>query len=171
MLKNTKKGIKDRHNGNIMLKKDGRVAHIDFGFVFGMAPGKDKVPYTNFSMERAPFKLTHEMAEVMGGEKGKLWKYYVTLMTDGMLVARKNHETIITLIEIMGFKSRYPCFQQPGGGLKRVLRELKQRIFFDVKDSKIPQKIEALAKRSLHSRGTILYEKFQKFSNDIEPIL
>lgn len=50
--------IKDRHNGNVMIDTLGHIIHIDFGFVFGLAPGKA------FSMERAPWKLTAEMAEV-----------------------------------------------------------------------------------------------------------
>ena len=36
----------------------GRLIHIDFGFVFGIAPGK------KFSMETAPFKLTAEKVDV-----------------------------------------------------------------------------------------------------------
>jgi phosphatidylinositol kinase/protein kinase (PI-3 family) len=41
-----------------MIDNLGHLIHIDFGFVFGLAPGKQ------FSMETAPWKLTEEMVEV-----------------------------------------------------------------------------------------------------------
>ena len=43
--------IKDRHNGNILIDCEGRIVHIDFGFVFCTSPG-------NINFEKAPFKLT-----------------------------------------------------------------------------------------------------------------
>ena len=51
--------LKDRHNGNILLHRDGRIVHIDFGFLFTTSPGG--------SIEKkVPFKLTSEYVAVMG---------------------------------------------------------------------------------------------------------
>jgi len=52
--------LKDRHNGNILLDKHGKIIHIDFGFMFGMSPG-------NLNFETSPFKFTSEYVEVLGG--------------------------------------------------------------------------------------------------------
>jgi len=130
--------IKDRHNGNIMLCEDGSIVHIDFGFLFGQAPGKDKVPHTNFSMERAEFKLTSEMLEVIGGKESQNWKDFIQMLAQGLILAREHKETLFTLVEIMGYKSKFPCFQQPGGGVRRVLRELEIRLLPNTKDEAIP---------------------------------
>ena len=40
---------------------EGHIIQIDFGFLLSIAPGG------NFSLETAPFKLTEEMVEVLGG--------------------------------------------------------------------------------------------------------
>ncbi len=32
--------VKDRHNGNIMIKQDGCIFHIDYGFFMSNTPGK-----------------------------------------------------------------------------------------------------------------------------------
>ena len=50
-------GIGDRHLENILINNEGKMFHIDFGFILG----KDPKPIP------PPFKFCKEMVEGMGG--------------------------------------------------------------------------------------------------------
>ena len=99
--------IKDRHNGNILLDREGHVVHIDFGFVLGRAPGG------RASLEAAvPFKLTREYVDVLGGVTSPLYtETFPRLCTAALRAARRHAETLTSLIEMTSLNSGLPCFQ------------------------------------------------------------
>jgi phosphatidylinositol kinase/protein kinase (PI-3 family) len=89
-----------------MVDKEGHLIHIDFGFVFGLAPGKA------LSMEKAPWKLNKELASVMGGRKSPMYADYRQRCIDAFTVARRHAKEVTLLMNIMIFHSNYPAFRQ-----------------------------------------------------------
>jgi phosphatidylinositol 4-kinase len=152
-------GLKDRHNGNIMIDTRGHIIHIDFGFAFGMAPGHE------WSFERAPFKLTKDYIDVMGGTCSKCFKEFQKLFVDGFKAARNHSLSALGLVEIMMYKSNYPCFSgtRYGGGVS--LKRLEKRLMLDVPDGKVDEKAMQLINNSIDSYGTKIYDIFQHHSN------
>mmetsp|Transcript_11664 Transcript_11664/g.23380 ORF Transcript_11664/g.23380 Transcript_11664/m.23380 type:complete len:1066 (+) Transcript_11664:258-3455(+) len=152
-------GLKDRHNGNIMIDTRGHIIHIDFGFAFGMAPGHE------WSMERAPFKLTKDYIDVMGGPFSEGFKEFQKLFVDGLKAARSNSLNALGLVEIMMYKSNYPCFSgtRYGGGVS--LKRFEKRLMLAVPDNKVEIKARKLIKTSIDHAGTKLYDVFQFHSN------
>lgn len=82
--------IKDRHNGNLLLDRDGHIVHIDFGFILESSPGG------NLGFEAAPFKLPLEYVELLGGLDSEPWMEFKRFFRQGFETARKHCDSIIS---------------------------------------------------------------------------
>ncbi|KAH8969995.1 hypothetical protein BDL97_02G062700 [Sphagnum fallax] len=117
---------KDRHNGNLLFDNEGRLVHIDFGFILETSPGG------NMRFESAQFKLSHEMTQLLdpsGIMKSDIWNCFVSLCVKGYLAARVHMEGIINTVALM-VESGLPCFSRgdPIGNLrKRFHPEMSER--------------------------------------------
>lgn len=152
--------FKDRHNGNILLDTAGHVIHIDFGFVFGIAPGG------SFSLEiSTPFKLTDEMIEVMDGMKSSLFSEFITLFCCGFLALQEHTETFCTLVDVTCQGSTFKCFE--GRDSAEVVGKLRERFRPELsKEDSIAFCLD-LIKGSTESYGTSQYDYFQYLSQGI----
>ncbi|KIY43419.1 hypothetical protein FISHEDRAFT_53124 [Fistulina hepatica ATCC 64428] len=149
--------VKDRHNGNIMLDRDGHLIHIDFGFILSNSPG-------NIGFEAAPFKLPFEYVEVLGGIDAPLYIEFKNLFREGFEAVRKHCDRIITLVELMQKDSCLPCFAALG---EQTANSLRERFYPTLTHALIGEHVDNLINSSLGSNWTRLYDSYQYYSQSI----
>ncbi|KAJ3779291.1 kinase-like protein [Lentinula raphanica] len=149
--------IKDRHNGNILLDRDGHLIHIDFGFMLSNTPG-------NIRFEAAPFKLPAEYIEVLGGVDGAPFLEFRKLFREGFEAARKHCDRIITMVELMQKDSTLPCFASVG---EQTAAQLRDRFQPALTHSLVGDLVDRLIDTSLGSHWTRLYDSYQYYSQSI----
>ena len=152
--------IKNRHNGHILLDKDGCIIHISFGFILGISPGG------NLNFENAPFKLTRDYIDLMGGIDSDIFPYFKSLFIKGLFAARKNVDVIVNLIEAMGCVPM-PCFN--GRNIRDIINAFKERCFTKYTEVEIIPLASNLIDSSVNSWRTTQYDYYQKLENNIQP--
>ena len=103
-----------------MIDAEGHVIHIDYGFLLSNAPGR------GLKFEQAPFKLTTECVNVLGGVRGKYYKLFRDLVKLGFMALQEHADKIIILVEMMMLGQKdLACFQDG----EQTVVDLKERLF------------------------------------------
>ncbi|KAL3934039.1 MAG: hypothetical protein SGBAC_010143 [Bacillariaceae sp.] len=147
--------IKDRHNGNILLDNKGHLIHIDFGFFLLSSPGK------NTGFEGAPFKLTREFVDVMGGPDSRLFRIFRMLCYRSFIALRRHCMEIILLVEMLKRgNENLPCFR---GRPDDAIKELRDRFRLDLNDRACLEYVNSLVDESLENWRTNWYDRYQRY--------
>lgn len=147
--------IKDRHNGNILINENGFIVHIDFGFIFDISPAH------NMKFERADFKLTREMIQIMGGSKqSEAFQHYINLTIKGFLAVRQFHDHIFNVVNLMT-SSSLPCFKQ------RSMRRLRKRFKLNLNDINAAKYMRGRIEHAYDNLNTRLYDDIQYIQQGI----
>ena len=149
--------IKDRHNANILIDDQGHIIHIDFGFFLTTSPGG------NMGFESAPFKLSEELIQVMGGTDSEMFAYFKILLLQGFLELRKHANTLLVTLQAMGRASGLSCLQD----FDEAVDGFKDRLQLGLTDEKSMVYVEGLVYESQNNWRTAKYDDFQYLSNGI----
>ena len=151
--------LKDRHNGNILIDTSGHLIHIDFGFILSHAPGHE--------FENAPFKLTNEIIDIIGGVDSSNFEKFRKLMWKGMIAISKHFNKIMLLVEMMycGYGKNMECFENGEETLKALKERFKPKEKMKKKD--YLKLVDELIQSALSSWRTKWYDKYQYYFQGI----
>lgn len=124
--------LKDRHNGNVLIDNQGHIIHIDFGFMLSNSPG-------SVGFEAAPFKLTQEYVDVLGGLGSPGFEAFKSLSKQAFQALRKSAENIIMVVELMSKESKMACFTY---GALQTTSLLRQRFMLHLSQEEAENFVE-----------------------------
>ncbi|OII73236.1 phosphatidylinositol 4-kinase domain-containing protein [Cryptosporidium ubiquitum] len=139
--------IKDRHNGNILITKNGHIIHIDYGFIFDISPGN------NLHFERAAFKVTQEMLDFMDDQVD----LFDDLCLSGFLAVREHADLLLSLTQML-INSGIPCFRG------ETIKKLKERLLLNFSQ----QQASNIFSKKIHSAHNHITTKGYDFVQFIQ---
>jgi hypothetical protein len=117
-------GVRDRHLENIMITTDGRIFHIDFGFILGRDP---------HPISSSDIKINSGMLDVIYGVKSSRYIQYKQLCSQAVILIRKQFSDYFMLLSQLQLDNIenfiYNRFQlrQSDEKIKEELNELIER--------------------------------------------
>lgn len=108
-------GVGDRHLDNLLLTEDGRLFHVDFGFILGRDP-KHFPP---------PMKLCKEMVEAMGGAESPYYTRFKSYCCEAYNIIRKSSNLILNLFYLMAGSNIPDIASDPEKGILKLQEKFR----------------------------------------------
>ena len=112
-------GVGDRHLDNLLLTPDGRLFHIDYGYIMGRDP-KPLPP---------PMKLCREMVEAMGGADSEHYGHFLALCGEAFIHLRRSAGLVFVLFQLMAGANLPDLAAEPEA---RLLARLEEKFRLDL---------------------------------------
>ncbi|KAJ8304893.1 hypothetical protein KUTeg_018476 [Tegillarca granosa] len=143
-------GIGDRHLDNLLLTKNGKLFHIDFGFILGRDP-KPLPP---------PMKLSKEMVEAMGGTNSEHFHDFKKHCYTAFLALRRSANLIINLFSLMVDANIPDIALEPDKTVKKV----QDKFVLHLTDEEAVHYLQNLIDVSVSAMMAALVEQFHKMA-------
>jgi phosphatidylinositol 3-kinase len=140
-------GIGDRHLENLLITTDGRLLHIDFGFIFG----NDPKPFP------PPMKINKEMVDAFGGVQSEGYASFKKYCCSAYIIIRKHAKLILSLLLLMVDASIPQIWD---GKVDRRVNVLKvqEKLRLELSDAEATQYIQNVIADSVGSVFTNLWD-------------
>lgn len=142
-------GIGDRHLENILLARDGRLMHIDFGYILG----NDPKPFP------PPMKINAEMVEVLGGPQSTGFVEFKAYCCSAYNILRKHAAVLLNVLLLMGQATAMPQLTGDGSVDPRVqLLKVQDKLRLDLSNAQATQYLQNVIADSVGSLFTNLWD-------------
>ncbi|KAH8410904.1 hypothetical protein KR222_007615 [Zaprionus bogoriensis] len=143
-------GVGDRHLDNLLLTSNGKLFHIDFGFILGRDP-KPMPP---------PMKLSKEMVEAMGGDSSDHHHEFCKQCYTAYLHLRRHANVMLNLFSLMVDASVPDIALEPDKAVKKVEENLQ----LGLTDEEAVQHLQSLLDISIKAVMPALVEQIHRFT-------
>ncbi|XP_011182926.1 phosphatidylinositol 3-kinase catalytic subunit type 3 [Zeugodacus cucurbitae] len=143
-------GVGDRHLDNLLLTTNGKLFHIDFGYILGRDP-KPMPP---------PMKLSKEMVEAMGGVSSDHHHEFRKQCYTAYLHLRRHANVMLNLFSLMVDASVPDIALEPDKAVKKVEENLQ----LGLTDEEAVQHLQALLDVSITAVMPALVEQIHKLA-------
>ncbi|RNF21801.1 class III phosphatidylinositol 3-phosphate kinase [Trypanosoma conorhini] len=141
-------GIGDRHLENLLVTHDGRLLHIDFGYILG----NDPKPFP------PPMKINKEMVETLGGPQSERYAEFKLYCCSSYNIVRKHAPLILSMLLLM-VDASIPQISGDGKVDPRVnLLKVQDKLRLDLSNAQAAQYITNVIADSVGSIFTNLWD-------------
>lgn len=139
-----------------MITEDGKLFHIDFGFVFGREPNSLKERLSS------KIRINKEMVKPMGGIKGANFTKFEDKFVESFLYLRNKVSYLMNLLYLM---INAELTDLSNHDHLRILSELYERFMPELDNQETTQQLKDLLQECIESRGVEVLEDFHKYAN------